>query len=120
LQDITKAQGRTGHGKSGRNIAYKIREVNMELALANIFFNRKAKNSKAVKQHNLTHAEVNRPYVIRGIDTDDRSVKDFLFTLGCYEGEKVTVISVLADNYIIHVKDARYSIDRDLAKAILI
>jgi len=99
---------------------HQIREVNMELALANIFFNRKAKNNKAVKRQDLTHAEINRPYVIRGIDTDDRSVKDFLFTLGCYEGEKVTVISVLADNYIIHVKDARYSIDRELAKAILI
>ena len=47
-------------------------------------------------------------------------MKEFLFTLGCYEGEKAMVISVLADNYIIHVKDARYSIDRDLAKAILI
>ena len=47
-------------------------------------------------------------------------MRDFLFTLGCFEGEKVTVISVLADNYIIHVKDARYSIDKELARAILI
>jgi Fe2+ transport system protein FeoA len=92
----------------------------MELAITNIFFKRKAKGSKAAKQQNLTQAEVNRPYVIKGINTDDRSMKEFLFTLGCYEGEKAMVISVLADNYIIHVKDARYSIDRDLAKAILI
>ncbi|HEY8348512.1 MAG TPA: FeoA family protein [Clostridia bacterium] len=92
----------------------------MELAISNIFSKGRAKDIKMAKQQNLTHAEVNRPYVVKGIDTDDEGVKDFLFTLGCYEGEKVTVISVLADNYIIHVKDARYSIDRDLARAILI
>ncbi len=47
-------------------------------------------------------------------------MKDFLFTLGCYEGEEITVISILSDNYIIHVKGARYSIDKELARAILI
>ena len=94
----------------------------MELAITNLLFNRKAKNRKldAVKQQNLTHAKVNCTYNIRGIDTEDKCMKDFLFTLGCFEGEKVTVISVLADNYIIHVKYARYSIDKELARAILI
>jgi len=94
----------------------------MELAIVNKLLRSKAKNKKldAVKQQNLTHAEVNCPYVIKGIDTADKSMKDFLFTLGCYEGEKITVISALAGNYIIHVKDARYSIDADLARAILI
>jgi Fe2+ transport system protein FeoA len=94
----------------------------MELALVNLLFSGKARNKKikAVKQQNLTHAEVNHPYVIKGIDTEEKSMKDFLFTLGCFEGEKITVISVLAENYIINVKDARYCIDQDLAKAILI
>lgn len=67
---------------------------------------------------NLTHGERNHPYVIQGIDTEDKGMKDFLFTLGCFEGERVTVISQLAENYIINVKDARYSIDAELAKAI--
>lgn len=94
----------------------------MELAISKWFFGRAARNKevKAAKERNLTQAEVNRPYTIRGIATEDEDMKNFLFTLGCYEGETVTVISVLADNYIINVKDARYSMDADLAKAILI
>ncbi|HHY61277.1 MAG TPA: ferrous iron transport protein A [Clostridia bacterium] len=94
----------------------------MELAFKKWFFGRAAgkREREAVKAKNLTQAEANRPYTIRGIATEDEDMKNFLFTLGCYEGETVTVISVLADNYIINVKDARYSIDADLAKAILI
>lgn len=94
----------------------------MELAIINNLFNGKAKNRNVEmgKQQNLTSAKVNCPYIIKGIDSEQKEMKDFLFTLGCFEGEKVTVISVLADNYIIHVKDARYSIDKGLAKAILI
>ena len=80
----------------------------------------KKKENRERKQDNLTCAKVNCPYPIKRIDTEEKEMKDFLFTLGCFQGEKITVISVLADNYIIHVKDARYSIDKDLAKAILI
>jgi Fe2+ transport system protein FeoA len=69
---------------------------------------------------NLTQAVINVPYTIKGVDTTDLGMKDFLFTLGCFEGEKVTVISVLAENYVINVKDARYSIDEDLARVILV
>jgi len=69
---------------------------------------------------NLTQAKINTEYIIKDINTNDKELKDFLFTLGCYEGESVTVISVLGDNYIIAVKDARYSIDKDLAEAIII
>ncbi|MGI6679062.1 MAG: FeoA family protein [Dehalobacterium sp.] len=94
----------------------------MELTLMSNLFNLKAKKSKIkiAKQDNLTCAEINRPYIIKGIDTGEKEMKDFLFTLGCFDGEKITVISKLAENYIIHVKDARYSIDKDLAKRILI
>nr|WP_248484723.1 FeoA family protein [Tepidibacter aestuarii] len=67
---------------------------------------------------NLSEAEVDVEYTIKAIETDDEEMKSFLFTLGCYEGEKVTVISVLAENYVISVKDARYSIDLELAQAI--
>lgn len=67
---------------------------------------------------NLTHIGTNKPYTIKSVRTDDEEMKDFLFTLGCYEGESVTVISELAGNYVIAVKDARYSIDKELAEAI--
>ena len=72
------------------------------------------------KKGNLTQIRSNQPCVIKEIKTEDKGVKEFLFSLGCFEGETITVISTLADNYIIHVKDARYSIDSDLAKAILV
>jgi len=68
---------------------------------------------------NLTKAQINREYTIKEVKTGDAELKNFLFTLGCYKGEKVTVLSVLGENYIISVKDARYSIDKDLAEAII-
>ncbi|MFW6035453.1 MAG: FeoA family protein [Halothermotrichaceae bacterium] len=69
---------------------------------------------------NLTEAKVNREYTIKEVKATDEELKKFLFTLGCYEGEIVTVISTLAENYVISIKDARYSIDKDLAEAIII
>ncbi|MCT4563672.1 MAG: ferrous iron transport protein A [Maledivibacter sp.] len=69
---------------------------------------------------NLSEAKVDVEYIIKRVETDDEEMKSFLFTLGCYEGEKVTVISILAENYVISIKDARYSIDSELAQAIII
>lgn len=69
---------------------------------------------------NLAQAKINKEYIIKDIKTNDDELKNFLFTLGCYKGESVTVISILAENYVITVKDARYSIDKDLAEAIII
>lgn len=69
---------------------------------------------------NLTEAKVDVEYTIKRVETDDEEIKSFLFTLGCYEGEKVTVISILAENYVISIKDARYSIDSELAEAIIV
>lgn len=68
----------------------------------------------------LSQGELNVEYIIKNIDTQDEEIKNFLFTLGCYQGEKITIISLLADNMVLSIKDARYSIDIDLAKAILI
>ena len=67
----------------------------------------------------LSQGRVNQTYVIREVESND-NMRDFLFTLGCYSGEKVTIISKLASNYIINIKDARYSIDEGLARAIMI
>jgi len=68
----------------------------------------------------LAKAQLNTTYIIEMIDTQHEDMRDFLFTLGCYPGEKVTIISRLAGNYIINIKDARYSIDETLANAIFV
>ncbi|QEN04304.1 ferrous iron transport protein A [Thiospirochaeta perfilievii] len=68
--------------------------------------------------NNLSKADINREYIIKGVESEDVELKNFLFTLGCYPGENVTVISDFKHNFVISVKDARYSIDLDLAKAI--
>lgn len=69
---------------------------------------------------NLANAQINKEYIIKEVKTDDEELRNFLFTLGCYEGEAVTVLSVLSETYAISVKDARYSIDKDLAEAIFV
>ncbi len=75
--------------------------------------------NKIVAQ-NLSQANVDQECIIKDIETDDHELKSFLLTLGCYQGEKITVISALGGNYIVNVKDARYSIDEELAQAIIV
>ena len=74
----------------------------------------------AGKVTNLAKAQINREYVVKEVRTNDEELRNFLFTLGCYEGEKVTVLSVLGENYVISIKDARYGIDKELAAAIMV
>ncbi len=69
---------------------------------------------------NLTHAQLGQEYTISGIDTQDEELNSFLFTLGCYTGEPITVVSQLNGSYVVSVKDGRYNINRDLAEAISI
>lgn len=69
---------------------------------------------------NLSEASIDTEYIIKRVETSDSELKDFLLTLGCYEGEKVTVISILGENFIVNIKDARYSIDKELAQAIIV
>ncbi len=54
---------------------------------------------------------------IKAVNGNEK-MRKFLFALGCCEGEELTLISVLAGNYIINVKDSRYAIDRNMARAI--
>ena len=68
----------------------------------------------------LAGASINENYIIKAVQTNNDEMKDFLFTLGCYEGETITVISIISNQYIVVVKDARYSIDKNLAAAIVI
>lgn len=69
---------------------------------------------------NLNEADLGREYLIRDIDTGDEEMRSFLFSLGCYSGEPITVVSKKRRNCVISVKDARYNIDSDLAEAITI
>ena len=61
-----------------------------------------------------------KEYVIRKIDTDDEELNAFLFSLGCYEGEPITVVSKRKKNCTVSIKDGRYSIDSQLAEAIIV
>ena len=67
---------------------------------------------------NLMNAERGKEYIVRRIDTDDEELTSFLFTLGCYSGEPITVISHLRGGCVTAIKDARYTIDTQLASAI--
>jgi ferrous iron transport protein A len=69
---------------------------------------------------NLLTAEEGKEYIIKALDTDDEELEDFLFSLGCYEGEPITVISHLKGGCIVAIKDGRYTIDNALAAAITV
>ena len=69
---------------------------------------------------NLISAKDGKEYIISQIETDDEELNAFLFSLGCYSGEPITVISHLNGGLIVSIKDARYNIDNQLAEAIII
>lgn len=68
----------------------------------------------------LNDANIGEEYIIKDIVTEDEELNAFLFSLGCYSGESITVISRLRRSCVISVKDARYNIDSELASAIMI
>lgn len=70
--------------------------------------------------NNLYEGAELKEYVVKGIHTDDEEMKAFLFSLGCYSGEPVTIISRKKNNMVIAIKEARYNIDSELASAIAI
>ena len=69
---------------------------------------------------NLSVAEEVREYIIQRIETDDEDLNAFLFSLGCYAGEPVTVVSRRRGGCTVSIKDGRYNIDNQLAEAIII
>jgi ferrous iron transport protein A len=69
---------------------------------------------------NLTTAEVGKEYIIRAIETDDEELNAFLFSLGCYSGEPITVVSRKKRNMTVSIKDGRYNIDDQLAETIIV
>lgn len=69
---------------------------------------------------NLSAAEIGKEYVVKAIETDDEELNAFLFSLGCYSGEPITVVSRRKGSCTVSIKDGRYNIDNQLAEAILI
>ena len=69
---------------------------------------------------NLTDAQEGKEYIIQQILTDDEEMGAFLFSLGCYSGEPITVVSHLKGGCVVSIKDGRYNVDDQLASAILI
>ena len=68
----------------------------------------------------LTEAKVGEEYIIQELVTDDEEMNAFLFTLGCYSGEPITVITKLRNSLVVSIKDGRYNIDNQLAGAIVV
>ena len=69
---------------------------------------------------NLKNASEGVEYIIKSIETDDEELNSFLFSLGCYSGEPITVISRRKGSCIVSIKDGRYNIDTQLAEAIIV
>lgn len=68
----------------------------------------------------LKDAQEGKEYIIRAIETDDDELNAFLFSLGCYSGEPITVVSRRRSSCTVSIKDGRYTIDNQLAEAIIV
>lgn len=68
----------------------------------------------------LKSAQEGKEYIIQKIETDDEELDAFLFSLGCYSGEPITVVSHLKGGCVVSIKDSRYNIDNALAETIII
>ncbi len=92
--------------------------------MENILYRRASSGSeKAVitmTDYRLISAELLKDYIIEEIKTDNEEIEDFLFTLGCYKGERITIISKVSSSLVVSIKDARYSIDKELANCIIV
>ena len=69
---------------------------------------------------NLRQAEEGKEYIVQRIETDDEELDAFLFSLGCYSGEPITVITHRKGGCVVSIKEGRYNLDKDLAEAIII
>lgn len=68
----------------------------------------------------LKEAIEGKEYIIKDIVTDDEELDAFLFSLGCYSDEPITVVSHLKGGCVVSIKDSRYNIDNQLAEAIVV
>lgn len=68
----------------------------------------------------LKNAQEGKEYIIQRIETEDEELDAFLFSLGCYSGEPITVVSRVRGGCVVSIKDGRYNIDNQLAEAIVV
>lgn len=68
----------------------------------------------------LLDGNVGEEYIVKSLQTDDEELNAFLFSLGCYSGEPITMVSRLKGGCVVSIKDGRYTIDNELAQAILV
>jgi ferrous iron transport protein A len=76
--------------------------------------------NEGVDKMTLRKAIEYKEYIIEQIETNDEELNSFLFTLGCYVGQPITVIKHLKASSTVAIKDARYNIDKNLAEAIIV
>lgn len=69
---------------------------------------------------NLTVTEVGKEYIVQRVETEDEELNSFLFSLGCYGGEPITVVFRRKKSCVVSIKDSRYNIDSQLAEAIIV
>jgi ferrous iron transport protein A len=69
---------------------------------------------------NLSKVPLGREYIIQRIETEDEELNAFLFSLGCYSGEPITVVSRRWGSCVVSIKDGRYCIDSRLAASIIV
>ena len=69
---------------------------------------------------NLMSAQEGKEYIVQRIETDDEELDAFLFSLGCYSGEPITVVSRRKGGCTVSIKDGRYNIDKQLAESIFV
>lgn len=81
-----------------------------------------ANNNKSILGQimNLMQAEIEKEYIVKEISTFDEELNSFLFSLGCYSGQPITVIAKRKSGLVVAIKDARYNIDNELASAIIV
>ena len=77
-------------------------------------------NLSRVVHMNLLNAEQGKEYIVQRIETDDEDLNAFLFSLGCYSGEPITVVSRRRGSCTVSIKDGRYNIDEALAASIIV
>lgn len=69
---------------------------------------------------NLLAAEIGKEYTVKDVVTEDEEFNSFLFSLGCYSGEPIIVISHRRSGCVVSIKGARYNMDNELAKAVVL
>lgn len=73
-----------------------------------------------MEKKNLLQADIGKTYIVKEIDTEDEEMNAFLFRLGCYSGEPITLISKKRKSCIVAIKDSRYGLDNQLAEAVIV